>query len=51
VVGDTPSDIRAARENQLPVIAVATGVYTIEQLQQESPDVCIRSFEDLLARA
>lgn len=50
VIGDTPSDVRAARDNQLPVIAVATGIYTFEQLQQESPDLCIRSFEDLLAR-
>ena len=50
VIGDTPSDVRAARDNQLPVIAVATGIYSFEQLQQESPDLCIRSFEDLLAR-
>ena len=32
-VGDTPADIRAARANHLPVMAVATGIYTFEQLQ------------------
>jgi phosphoglycolate phosphatase-like HAD superfamily hydrolase len=50
VIGDTPSDIRAAHENELPVIAVATGIYTFEQLQDERPELCIRSFEELLAR-
>jgi phosphoglycolate phosphatase len=50
VIGDTPSDIRAAHENQLPVIAVATGIYSFEQLEQERPELCIQSFENLLAR-
>jgi len=50
VVGDTPADIRAARENALPVIAVSTGIYSFEQLQQEKPELCIRSFDHLLAR-
>lgn len=49
VVGDTPADIRAAKENSLPVIAVATGVYSLEQLRQEKPGQCLRSFEDLFA--
>lgn len=51
VVGDTPADICAAHENTLPVIAVATGIYSLEQLQQEKPGLCIRSFDDLMARA
>jgi phosphoglycolate phosphatase len=49
VIGDTPADIRAAHENALPVIAVATGVYSYEQLQQEHPERCIHSFAELLA--
>lgn len=49
VIGDTPSDARAAHENQLPVIAVATGIYSFEQLRQEQPELCIRSFDDLFA--
>ena len=47
VVGDTPSDVRAAHDHSLPAMAVATGIYTSEQLQQEKPALCIRSFEDL----
>jgi len=50
-VGDTPLDIRAAHENQLPVIAVATGIYSFEQLQQEQPECCIHSFDDLLGQS
>jgi phosphoglycolate phosphatase-like HAD superfamily hydrolase len=51
VIGDTPTDVQAARENSLPVIAVATGIYSFEQLQATEPDLCIQSFEDLLTFA
>src|SRR5437868_12734177 len=47
-IGDTPADIHAARANSLPVIAVATGIYTHEQLAAEVPSLCIRSFADLI---
>ncbi len=47
VVGDTPADIRAARENGLSVIAVATGIYSFDQLATVAPDLCLHSFEDL----
>lgn len=43
-VGDTPSDVRAARACGIDVIAVATGVHTREQLLAESPDLCLSSF-------
>ena len=48
VIGDTPADVLAARANGLPVIAVATGVYSREQLLVEEPDLCLKSLEDLL---
>jgi phosphoglycolate phosphatase-like HAD superfamily hydrolase len=48
VVGDTPADVLAARANRLPIIAVATGVYSREQLLMEEPDLCLGSFEELL---
>lgn len=48
VVGDTPSDISAARETGIPVIAVATGVYTAEQLSEHRPDCCVSCCTDLL---
>lgn len=47
VLGDTPADIAAAHANALPVIAVATGIYTPQQLMAAPPDLLLRSFEDL----
>jgi phosphoglycolate phosphatase len=49
VVGDTPSDIEAARANSLPTIAVATGIFSCEQLLEHTPEVCASSLEALLA--
>jgi len=47
IVGDTPSDIAAARANQVPIIAVATGIYPYEDLARLHPDLCLRSCEEL----
>jgi phosphoglycolate phosphatase-like HAD superfamily hydrolase len=49
VVGDTPRDIEAARANFLPVIAVATGNYSFDELQKLQPEACASSLADLLA--
>ncbi len=51
MIGDTPSDIRAARENSLAVIAVATGIYSLEQLSAERPDMCVQSLGELVSAA
>ena len=48
-IGDTPEDVKAARSLQAPVIAVATGTYTVEDLEVFEPDVCFSSFTELLA--
>jgi phosphoglycolate phosphatase len=48
VVGDTPADILAARANKIPVIAVATGIYEVEELLPYAPEMCISSCADLL---
>ena len=48
VVGDTPEDIRAAHANELPVIAVATGIYSYEDLLNEAPEWCLRSLAELM---
>jgi phosphoglycolate phosphatase len=48
VVGDTPEDIRAAKANQLDVIAVATGIFSFDLLTAEQPNLCLRSLEELL---
>jgi phosphoglycolate phosphatase len=40
-VGDTPSDIRAAKEVCAPIIAVASGTFSFDELSAYSPDVCV----------
>ncbi len=47
VVGDTPEDVRSAKANGLDVIAVATGIYSYEQLLAEEPTWCVRSLREL----
>lgn len=49
VVGDTPRDIEAAHANSLPVIAVATGRYSFDELHALQPEACATSLADLLA--
>jgi phosphoglycolate phosphatase-like HAD superfamily hydrolase len=49
VIGDTPSDIRAAHKAEVPVIALATGVYSFPELLAAAPDACLNSASELLA--
>jgi phosphoglycolate phosphatase len=49
IVGDTPSDITAAKSAGAPVIALASGTYRIEALQALEPDFCFSCCTDLLA--
>lgn len=48
VVGDTPADVRSAHANDIPAIAVATGIYGVEELLQHDPEVCVSNCADLL---
>lgn len=48
IIGDTPADILAARANSVPIIAVATGIYSVEQLSQHTPDLCLPCCEEVL---
>ena len=50
-VGDTPADIAAARANNVPVVAVATGIYSYDDLLSLNPDLCLHCCTDLLARS
>lgn len=47
VLGDTPSDVEAAHAVGVAVIAVATGVYSQEELLASRPDLCLGSLEEL----
>ena len=49
VVGDTPSDIEAARAVGAPVIILATGIYSFAELKACGPDACFACGTDLLA--
>lgn len=49
VIGDTPFDIAAARDNGLPTIAVATGHYSFDELMQHQPEACVSTLADLLS--
>ena len=41
--------LAAARANDLPVIAVATGHYSFDELAELEPEACATSLADLLA--
>jgi phosphoglycolate phosphatase len=47
LIGDHPNDIRAARENGVRSIAVATGVVGAEELALHSPDVLVPDMRSL----
>jgi phosphoglycolate phosphatase len=49
VVGDTPRDIEAAHANNLPIISVATGHFSFDDLMEHNPEVCTTTLADLLA--
>jgi phosphoglycolate phosphatase len=46
VIGDTPSDVRCARAIGAKVVAVATGIFSIDQLRVERPDHLVQDFAD-----
>lgn len=45
VIGDTPLDIRSAKEHKLQVVAVATGPYSAAELLELDPDLLISDCE------
>lgn len=49
VVGDTPSDIEAARAVGVPVVALATGIFSFSDLMASHPDACFACGDDLMA--
>jgi phosphoglycolate phosphatase len=40
-IGDTPSDVEAARQVGAQILAVATGTFSLEELNACSPDLCV----------
>lgn len=50
VVGDTPADIEAARENGADVVAVCTGSWSKSRLAEHNPDWLVDSLADEVVR-
>jgi phosphoglycolate phosphatase-like HAD superfamily hydrolase len=46
IVGDTPRDIKVAKEYDFKVVAVSTGHFSLKQLEQFAPNLVIRNLED-----
>jgi phosphoglycolate phosphatase len=46
IIGDTPNDIHCGRHLHVRTLAVATGPFTLEQLQAEKPDFAFVNFMD-----
>ncbi|MEN8256073.1 MAG: HAD hydrolase-like protein [Verrucomicrobiota bacterium] len=46
LLGDTPSDIEAARANGMVSVAVCNGQFDRATLEAENPDIIVDSFED-----
>jgi phosphoglycolate phosphatase-like HAD superfamily hydrolase len=46
VVGDTPNDLQAARQNDMKCILVGTGRYPIEDMRYWEPDACVPDLSD-----
>jgi phosphoglycolate phosphatase len=47
LIGDTPLDVKAAQDGDAKVIAVATGVYKVDQLTSAGADAVLESLADL----
>jgi phosphoglycolate phosphatase-like HAD superfamily hydrolase len=50
LVGDATSDVIAAHENGIPVIAVRTGITPVEDLEALAPDYLLRNLRDFRLR-
>jgi phosphoglycolate phosphatase len=46
IIGDTPKDLQAARQNLMKCILVGTGRYPIEELRYWEPDACLPDLSD-----
>lgn len=46
VIGDTPLDVRCARAIGARVVAVATGIHTLEELAVAGPDLALQDLSD-----
>ncbi|HEX8927090.1 MAG TPA: HAD family hydrolase [Terriglobales bacterium] len=46
-VGDTPADVLAAKAVGEPIVAVATGIFSVEELVEHEPELCLTCLDGL----
>lgn len=46
VIGDTPWDVRCAKAIGARSLAVATGIYSVEELREDQPDLALADLSD-----
>lgn len=46
VIGDAPGDIACAKANSIPILAVATGRYSVQELRDLGADAVLPNFSD-----
>ncbi len=49
IIGDTPKDLAAARQNRMKCVLVGTGRYPVEELEYWQPDACLADLADTSA--
>ncbi len=47
IIGDSPRDIECAQANNMKVLAVATGLFSRQDLMVNSPDIILNDFSDI----
>ncbi len=48
-IGDTPSDVEAAKQVGAQIIAVASGTFSVEELSACTPDLCLSHCSELFS--
>lgn len=46
IIGDSPLDVQCGKASDIPVISVATGLFSKEELEDNDPDVVFEDFRD-----
>ncbi len=47
IIGDTVEDIKCAISNQVKIVAIATGLETLEKLKSKNPDYLFQNFDNI----
>ncbi len=48
IIGDSPHDVHAAKNADMKIIAVNTGIHSYKEIQESKPDLIVKTLIDLL---